>query len=82
MGVADARFCGDVASMLQRRFESTSPPLPLGVEVVDKEDLELANHLAGHQRKYLKLKFNNVSDMMNARKELQPIVASNQVVLN
>lgn len=68
--------------MLQRRFESTSPPLPLGVEVVDKEDLELANHLAGHQRKYLKLKFNNVSDMMNARKELQPIVASNQVVLN
>jgi DNA polymerase epsilon subunit 1 len=51
----------------------------LVVETVDKEDLELANHLAGHQRRYLKLKFNNVGDMMNVRKELQPLVAANQV---
>jgi len=79
VGVADSRFVADVASLLLRRFEASAPPVHLAVEAVDKEDLELANHLAGHQRRYLKLKFNNVGDMMNVRKELQPLVAANQV---
>ena len=47
-------------------------------EVADKEDLDLANHLAGHQRRYLKLKFNNVADLMEVRKQLMPLIEANQ----
>ena len=38
------------------------------VDAVDKEDLELANHLAGHRRKYLRLKFNSVGDLMEVHR--------------
>ena len=42
------------------------------VEVIDKEDLELANHLAGHRRKYLRVKFNNVTDLMDVSARARP----------
>lgn len=60
--------------MICRRFESVY----IKVDVADKEDLELANHLAGHQRKYLKLTFNNVNDLMEVKKGLQSFIESNK----
>jgi hypothetical protein len=62
--------------MICRRFESVH----VKVEVADKEDLELINHLAGHKRKYLKLTFNNVNDLMEVRKGLQTFIESNKAL--
>jgi DNA polymerase epsilon subunit 1 len=38
----------------------------------------MPNHLVGVRRKLLKLEFNNVSDLLGARKLLMPIVESNK----
>jgi DNA polymerase epsilon subunit 1 len=74
VGLSDSRFCTDVANLLSRRFSDQR----MVVEMADKEDLDLANHLAGHQQRYLKLKFNNVGDLMEVRKQLMPMIEENQ----
>lgn len=43
----------------------------------EKEDLSLANHLMGNRRLVLKLEFNNINDLLAARKVLNPIVENN-----
>ena len=48
------------------------------IDYVDKEDLDLVNHLSGATQKYLKLSFKNIQDFMTVRSELQVIVARNQ----
>lgn len=70
------RYAIECGSMICRRFESVH----IKVTVADKEDLELTNHLAGHQRKYLKLTFNNVNDLMEVRKGLQSFIESNKAM--
>ena len=54
-------YANDVASLLRRRFDQSG--MTVGFE--DKEDLDLPNHLAGHLRRYLKLSFHNVGDLMD-----------------
>ncbi|XP_064470762.1 DNA polymerase epsilon catalytic subunit A-like [Ornithodoros turicata] len=64
----------EVISYLTRKYQGT-----LGrVEVIAKEDLDLPNHLVGLKRKYLKLQFASVSDLMKVRKELLHAVRKNQ----
>jgi DNA polymerase epsilon subunit 1 len=46
-----------VAAFLRRRYEAKVND----VEIVEKEDLDLKNHLAGLQQKYLKVTFATVS---------------------
>jgi hypothetical protein len=48
------------------------------VEIVLHEDLSLKNHLAGHQRKLMKLSFDHVQQLMDVKSELLPIVAKNK----
>jgi len=48
------------------------------IDYVDKEDLDLVNHLSGKQQKYLKLSFKNIQDFMNVRGDMQIIVQRNQ----
>ena len=48
------------------------------LDVVEKEDLDLVNHLSGTTQKYLKLSFRNVSALVQVRQELQPIVKRNK----
>lgn len=45
---------------------------------LEKEDLSLPNHLLGLKRKLIKLEFNNVSDLLAARKVMFPIVEENK----
>lgn len=59
---------------LRRRFEGTISE----VLQVEKEDLDLKNHLLGLKQIYLKLTFLNTQDMMTVRKKIQPIVNKNQ----
>ena len=47
-------------------------------ELVDLDDLETPNHVAGRQRTYIKLLFRTVSDLMTAKRELQDIVRRNK----
>jgi len=60
---------------LRRKFERK---LTL-VEQVEKEDLDLKNHLIGLQQIYLKLSFLNVQDLMDVRSKINPIVNKNKV---
>ena len=46
--------------------------------ILDREDLDLKNHLSGIQRKLLKLTFYNIDEMMLAKKEFYPVVARNK----
>ena len=38
----------------------------------------MVNHLSGKKSKYVKLSFRNVSDLMNVRLEITPIVKKNK----
>jgi DNA polymerase epsilon subunit 1 len=59
---------------LNKTYESIITNLNL----VDKEDLELVNHLSGRTQKYLKLSFKNVTDLMQVRSELLPLIKKNK----
>ena len=50
----------------------------VGIDMVDKEDLELPNHLVGLKRRYLKLRFHSVEDLMKAKREVMPAVRKNR----
>ncbi|GMG37407.1 unnamed protein product [Ambrosiozyma monospora] len=47
---------------------------------VDKEDLDMPNHLIGLKRTLLKLDFHNVTDLLDARRILNPIIARNKTL--
>eukprot|EP00127_Corallochytrium_limacisporum_P003547 Clim_evm30s150 gene=Clim_evmTU30s150 len=66
-------YHAEVSQWLTRKFEG----LLADVEVVEKDDLDLKNHLVGIKRTYLKLLFNNVMNLMAVRKVLQPAVRRN-----
>ncbi len=46
--------------------------------MVEKEDLDLPNHLVGLKRRYLKLRFHCVEDLMKAKREVMPAVRKNR----
>ena len=48
------------------------------LDVVDKVDLDLVNHLSGKEQKYLKLSFRNVTQLLKVRADLLPIVKKNK----
>jgi len=67
-------LCMEVKAALERRF---APHVDV-IEIVTKEDLDLADHLAGKKRECLQLMFRNVSDMLNVRSSLFEIVKTNK----
>lgn len=48
------------------------------VRRLEKEDLNMPNHLMGYRRTYIELRFQNVTDLMAARKEILPIAEKNK----
>lgn len=48
------------------------------LDVINKEDLNLVNHLSGKTQKYLKLSFKDMNALIKVRGELRPIVAKNK----
>ena len=49
-----------------------------GVKLVEKEDLQMPNHLLGYRRPFLRLAFENVGDLLGVRKVLMPIAETNR----
>lgn len=48
------------------------------MEVVDREDLSLKNHLSGLRRRLVKISFFNVQQLMDVKKQLQQAVQRNR----
>lgn len=64
----------EVEAFLKRRFEG----LIKDIEKVTKKDLGVLNHLSGIDVLFLKLSFNNVTELMSVRRELKPIILKNK----
>ena len=58
----------------KRKFEG----LIKGVKRVQKEDLQMPNHLLGYRRIFLQLCFENVNDLLAVRKVILPIAEKNK----
>lgn len=64
----------EVEEWCRRGFEG----LVKTVQRVEKEDLQMPNHLLGYKRAFLKLSFANVTDLLTVRREIQPIAEKNK----
>uniref|UniRef100_A0A0R0HLB0 DNA polymerase epsilon catalytic subunit n=1 Tax=Glycine max TaxID=3847 RepID=A0A0R0HLB0_SOYBN len=65
----------DVEAYLKRRYEGQIAD----VEIIEKEDLDLKNHLSGLRKSYLKLSFDTVQQLMDVKRDLMPTVERNKV---
>ncbi|XP_057689041.1 DNA polymerase epsilon catalytic subunit A-like isoform X1 [Corythoichthys intestinalis] len=73
--VATKKNCErEVISYLSRKFQGKVSKL----EILSKEDLDLANHLVGLKRGYIKLSFNTVDDLIKVKREISPAVRKNR----
>ena len=70
--VSDHRRVNEITQHLQKRFEACR------IAPIKKEDLEMANHLSGRLHTMLKLSFSTVSELMDAKMQLNPIIKANQ----
>ncbi|TPX18262.1 uncharacterized protein E0L32_002771 [Thyridium curvatum] len=52
------------------------------VRRVEKEDLQMPNHLLGYRRTFLELRFANVQNLMAARRDIMPIADRNKKSMN
>ena len=68
----------EVEEWCRRKFEG----LVKGVKRVEKEDLQMPNHLLGYRRLFLQLSFENVGDLLNVRKTIMPIAEKNKGNMN
>ncbi|XP_047319798.1 DNA polymerase epsilon catalytic subunit A-like isoform X2 [Impatiens glandulifera] len=64
----------DVEAYLRRRYESQVAD----IEIVEKEDLNLKNHLSGLCKSYLKISFDTVQQLMHVKNDLMHVVERNQ----
>lgn len=63
----------EVITTLERRYEG----LIASITAVEKEDLEMLNHLSGRRREYLQLRFRNTSEASAVKSQLKPIIDRN-----
>jgi DNA polymerase epsilon subunit 1 len=68
----------EVEEWCRRKFEGVVK----SVKKVEKEDLQMPNHLLGYRRTFLQLNFANVSDLLNARKVILPVAEKNKKNMN
>ncbi|KAK7262191.1 hypothetical protein RJT34_29753 [Clitoria ternatea] len=64
----------DVEAYLRRCYESQIAD----IEIIEKEDLDLKNHLSGLRKSYLKLSFDTVRQLMNVKSDLMHVVERNK----
>uniref|UniRef100_A0A0N5CFF4 DNA polymerase epsilon catalytic subunit n=1 Tax=Strongyloides papillosus TaxID=174720 RepID=A0A0N5CFF4_STREA len=62
-----------VASYLEKKYMEF-----IKVDIIEKENLDLKNHLSGVKSKYLKLSFPSVSELQRVKKDLMPIIEKNK----
>lgn len=52
------------------------------IRKVERDDLNMPNHLLGYRRTFLELRFTNVNDLMAARRDIMPIAEKNKKNMN
>ncbi|EFA77319.1 putative DNA polymerase epsilon subunit A [Heterostelium album PN500] len=65
----------EVETYLKRQYENKIA----GIDLIDKEDLDLENHLSGIKKKYLKIRFHNVQTLLEIRSDILPLVKRNKL---
>ena len=68
----------EIEEWCRRIFEG----LVKGVKRIEKEDLQMPNHLLGYRRTFLQLSFENVHDLLSVRKSIMPIAEKNKQSMN
>lgn len=68
----------EVEEWCRRKFEG----MVKGVNRLEKEDLQMPNHLLGYRRTFLQLTFANVGDLLGVRKTIMPIAEKNKKSMN
>ncbi|KAK2743262.1 DNA polymerase epsilon catalytic subunit [Myotisia sp. PD_48] len=68
----------EVEEWCKRSFEG----LVKNIELVEREDLQMPNHLLGYQRRFLILRFANVSNLLAVRRVILPIAEKNKKSVN
>ncbi|KAI9789585.1 MAG: DNA polymerase epsilon catalytic subunit [Candelina submexicana] len=68
----------EVEEWCRRMLEGTMK----GVKRVEKDDLQMPNHLLGYRRTFLQLTFANVPDLLGARKVIMPLAEKNKKSMN
>ncbi|KAI1957403.1 DNA polymerase epsilon catalytic subunit [Ophidiomyces ophidiicola] len=68
----------EVEEWCRRKFEG----LVKSTKQVEKEDLQMPNHLLGNKRRFIQLNFANVNDLLAVRKALLPIAEKNRKTVN
>ena len=68
----------EVEEWCRRKFDG----LVKNIQRIDKEDLQMPNHLLGYRRTFLRLNFANVSDLLNVRKSILPIAEAHKKTVN
>lgn len=68
----------EVEEWCRRKFDG----LVKGIKRVEKDDLQMPNHLLGYRRTFLQLIFKNVGDLLGVRKVILPIAENNRRVVN
>lgn len=64
----------EVSRFLERKYVSQFQK----IEIINKEDLDLANHLSGKTQSYIKLSFLNINNMNKVRREIAAAVKANK----
>ena len=68
----------EVEEWCKRMFEG----LVKTVSRIEKEDLQMPNHLLGYRRTFLQMNFANVNDLLAVRKTIMPIAEKNKGSMN
>ena len=68
----------EVEEWSRRKFEG----LLKAVKRIEKEDLQMPNHLLGYRRTFLRLTFENVGDLLAVRKVMMPLAEGNKKTMN
>lgn len=63
-----------VEDVLKRHYEH----LIANISLVEKNDLDMPNHLSGKMAKYLRVSFHNVQNLLELRRVLLPLVEKNK----
>ncbi|VFQ98813.1 unnamed protein product, partial [Cuscuta campestris] len=64
----------EVDAYLRRQYEAQIAD----IEITEKEDLDLKNHLSGLQKSYLKITFDTVQQMMHVKRDLMHTIEGNR----
>ena len=67
-------FFSEIVFYLNKSFEDFLK----SVQIIQKEDLELVNHLSGKKGKFIKLTFKNIRGLQDVKNKLLPIIEKNK----